>query len=100
MKKIFTLVAVALFGLSTSFAQTATTVKQAPKKAATIVKTEAKKAEKKAATTGAKLKADGTPDMRYKENKEAKVVTAGPKKKDGTADMRYKANKEVAKKKN
>ncbi|WP_301923406.1 hypothetical protein [Ferruginibacter sp.] len=41
------------------------------------------------------LKADGTPDMRLKENK-AKVkaaTVAGPTKKDGTADMRYKANK-------
>ncbi|WP_113660782.1 hypothetical protein [Pedobacter nanyangensis] len=100
MKKILTLVAVALFGFSTSFAQTATTVKQAPKKAATVVKTETKKAEKKATSTATKLKADGTPDMRYKENKAAKVVTAGPKKKDGTADMRYKVNKEAAKKKN
>lgn len=116
MRKIFTLAVIALFGISASFAQTAaTTVKQAPKKAATTVKTEtkkatttakadvkneAKKAEKKMESAGAKLKADGTPDMRYKENKETKVVTAGPKKKDGTADMRYKANKEAAKKKN
>jgi hypothetical protein len=36
------------------------------------------------------LKADGTPDMRYKENK---ATQTGPKKKDGTADMRYKSNK-------
>lgn len=113
---MLTLAAIALFGFSTSFAQTATatTVKQAPKKAATAVKTEAKKAttsakadvkteakkaEKKVESTGAKLKADGTPDMRYKENKTTKVVAPGPKKKDGTADMRYKANKEAAKKK-
>jgi hypothetical protein len=40
------------------------------------------------------LKKDGTPDKRFKENKE----TAGPKKKDGTADLRYKANKKAAKK--
>lgn len=40
------------------------------------------------------LKADGTPDMRLKENKaKAKPAPAGPVKKDGTADMRYKANK-------
>ncbi|KAA9036637.1 hypothetical protein FW778_18670 [Ginsengibacter hankyongi] len=40
------------------------------------------------------LKKDGTPDMRYKENKVTKTTThAGPTKKDGTADMRYKANK-------
>lgn len=45
-------------------------------------------------TTG--LKADGTPDMRLKENKaKAKTgpIAAGPTKKDGTPDLRYKANK-------
>lgn len=42
---------------------------------------------------GGKLKADGTPDMRYSANKNAAPAVAGPKKKDGTADMRYKANK-------
>lgn len=99
MKKLLTLAAIALFGFSTTFAQTATTVKQAPKKAVTATKTEAKKADKKVTTTTTKLKADGTPDMRYKENKTTKVVTAGPKKKDGTADMRYKANKAAQAKK-
>ncbi len=101
MKKIFTLAAFALFGLSTTFAQTTTTaVKQAPKKAATAVTANVKKADKKAVATGQKLKADGTPDMRYTENKvKAVVAVSGPKKKDGTADMRYKANKPVAKKK-
>ena len=38
------------------------------------------------------LKKDGTPDMRYKQNKEA-AKTVGPLKKDGTPDLRYKANK-------
>jgi hypothetical protein len=42
------------------------------------------------------LNKDGTPDMRYKENKEA-AKPAGPKKKDGTPDMRYKDNKAAAK---
>ena len=100
MKKIFTLAAFALFGLSTTFAQTtAPAVKQTPKKAVTVVKTDAKKVEKKTVTTTQKLKADGTPDMRYAENKGKAAVVAGPKKKDGTADMRYKANKPVAAKK-
>lgn len=41
---------------------------------------------------GAPKKADGTPDMRYKSNKEAAKAT--PKlKKDGTPDKRYKENK-------
>jgi len=39
--------------------------------------------------TGAKLKADGTPDKRFKENKKEK----GKLKKDGTPDKRYKGNK-------
>ncbi len=40
-----------------------------------------------------KKKADGTPDMRYKENK---AKAEGPKKADGTPDMRYKENKAKA----
>ncbi len=51
-----------------------------------------------------KTKKDGTPDMRYKENKETvKKEAAGSAdkgakmKKDGTPDMRYKENKEVKK---
>ena len=39
----------------------------------------------KTATPAAKMKKDGTPDKRYKENKHLK--------KDGTPDKRYKANK-------
>jgi hypothetical protein len=37
--------------------------------------------------------------MRYKANKEAPKPAAGPSKKDGTPDMRYKDNKEAAPKK-
>jgi hypothetical protein len=45
-------------------------------------------------STSTKMKADGTPDMRYSTNKTSRTqVTSGPKKADGTADMRYKANK-------
>ena len=45
------------------------------------------------------MKADGTPDMRYSENKMSKSTktTTGPMKADGTADMRYKANKTTVK---
>lgn len=111
MKKLLSLIAIAAFGLTTAFAQTPATT-TAPAKAVVKkevktttapvkagVKQEAKKVETKTTTTAAKVKADGTPDMRFKENK-AKAVTkvAGPTKKDGTADMRYKANKEAAKK--
>ncbi len=53
-----------------------------------------KTAEKaKAPSKEVKKKADGTPDMRYKENQE-KAKAEGPKKADGTPDMRYKENKE------
>ncbi len=43
-------------------------------------------------------KSDGSPDMRYKANKEKFKVTApGPRKADGTPDMRYKENKDALK---
>ncbi|SER93257.1 hypothetical protein [Pedobacter rhizosphaerae] len=110
MKKLLSLIAIAALGLTTAFAQTpaATTtpakkvvkkeVKTATAPVKAGVKQEAKKVETKTTTTATKVKADGTPDMRFKENK-AKAVTkvAGPTKKDGTADMRYKANKEATK---
>ncbi|GAA4508939.1 hypothetical protein GCM10023172_41870 [Hymenobacter ginsengisoli] len=41
-------------------------------------------------STSTHMKADGTPDMRYKSSK---TVKTGPMKADGTPDMRYKANK-------
>lgn len=44
-----------------------------------------KPADVKPAKPAAKLKKDGTPDKRYKENKKLK--------KDGTPDKRYKENK-------
>ena len=49
----------------------------------------------------AQLKKDGTPDMRYKANKElygssySRSTNQYPTKSDGTPDMRYKANKEL-----
>lgn len=52
------------------------------------------KTEKKAATTATPAKKDGTPDMRYKANKEAaKAKTTTHVKKDGTPDKRFKENK-------
>lgn len=86
--------------------------KQAPKQVS-AVKTETKKVETKVVAakstapvavkkevkkpTTTKLKADGTPDMRYAENKAKKAVTPGPTKKDGTPDMRFKSNKTAKK---
>jgi len=44
------------------------------------------------------MKADGTPDMRYKANKTTSTkTTTGPMKANGTPDMRYKANKTTTK---
>lgn len=43
-------------------------------------------------STSTKMKADGTPDMRYKSSKMT-TKTTGPMKADGTPDMRYKTNK-------
>lgn len=106
MKKLLSLIAIAAFGLSTAFAQTPATT--TPAKAKTVVKKEvktttapakadAKKVETKTTTATTKVKADGTPDKRFKENK-TKAVTKVETKKDGTPDMRYKANKTAAKK--
>jgi hypothetical protein len=75
MKRIVLVIAILFAFSGYSFAQT-----PAPKK--TTTQTPAKK--------------DGTPDMRYKSNKDAakaKPATT-PVKKDGTPDKRYKENKQ------
>ncbi len=100
MKKLLFSLAIALGVSAASFAQTAApvAVKTAPPVAAkqtTPKKIKVTPAAKPAPASPAiaKVKADGTPDMRYKENKQAKTVAPGPKKADGTPDMRYKKNK-------
>ena len=97
MKKLTLLLAI-VFIAATTFGQTKTEAKKDQPKQA--VKTEKAKpaatpAAPAAAATAAPLKKDGTPDKRFKENKEA-PKPAGPAKKDGTPDMRYKSNKEAA----
>lgn len=90
MKKIILLL-LAIFTLSqVNYAQKRNDAKT---KGAATEQTEGKK--------DPKMKKDGTPDKRFKENKEPKEAAkpAGPLKKDGTPDMRHKANKEAAKKK-
>jgi hypothetical protein len=73
-----------VFSLSFSFAQT---------------KEKASKPAKVEKSRQVKVKKDGTPDRRYKENKaSAKPAPSGPTKKDGTPDMRYKENKKADKK--
>ncbi len=105
MKKIFALLlGAALLTTSTYAQEKVTTVKAEVKKEkeAKKAKKEAKVAEVtkevKAEVEKTKLKADGTPDKRFKENKEKGTQAAGPLKKDGTPDMRYKANKGEKKK--
>ena len=71
-----------------------TVAKMPSANASPVAKAAVTKTEVKVKPNGkVKMKADGTPDMRYSANKMAAPAAAGPKKKDGTADMRYKANK-------
>lgn len=90
MKKLLTAMSLILgLGLAsaqqTAPATASKTTQQAPK----TMKAPEAKMEKPASTStstgGMKMKKDGTPDKRYKENKNLK--------KDGTPDKRYKANK-------
>lgn len=106
MKKFFTILLVTLgsFAFMNASAQQKKPVKKVSVSAKTkMEKTKAKttekkeKAEKKEEAHKTMLKKNGTPDMRYKANKEAAKKSAGPLKKNGTPDMRYKANKEKAK---
>lgn len=79
MKKLVIILLVVL-GCATSFAQSGAVAK----------KQAAQKEVKQEAT---KMKKDGTPDMRYKENKDAARKETVHLKKDGTPDKRYKENK-------
>jgi len=88
MKKIICIIAALLIIGLPSFAQN-----KDAKKPAAAKQTPAKTT----APAAAKTKKDGSPDMRYKANKEA--AKPAPKlKKDGTPDKRYKENKTPAKK--
>ena len=114
MKKLLTVLSIML-GFATavsaqsvtakSTTKTTTAVKPvaAPAKVVTMQKTETKTtaavkpaigtANPAPAANAKAVKADGTPDMRYKENKTTKAApVTGPKKADGTPDMRYKEN--------
>lgn len=103
MKKVISAFMVLLFfAISTQAQTTAVPTKQAPVKSTTNTTKSttnstqtSKSATTSTSTSATKVKADGTPDMRYKENKEAakKTNTTTHKKADGTPDMRYKENK-------
>ena len=99
MKKLlFVTLAIVCFSFA-SFAQpkkgkkakteTATTAKVDTKAKASTAKTST--TVKTSTTASGPTKKDGTLDMRYKANKEAKTTTH--LKKDGTPDKRYKENK-------
>ncbi|HXO75219.1 MAG TPA: hypothetical protein VN824_08300 [Puia sp.] len=94
MKRIVLIVNLLLAFAGFSFAQApaATTAKK-PKATKTATATPAASATPAA---GPK-KADGTPDMRYKANKDAAKTPPQHLKKDGTPDKRYKENKPAAK---
>ncbi len=81
MKKLLTAMSLVLgLGLATA-QQTAPASGTTPHQTAKTVKAP----EAQTAKPAAKMKKDGTPDKRYKENKKLK--------KDGTPDKRYKVNK-------
>ena len=98
MKRFVLIVNLLLAFAGFSFAQApaATTAKK-PK--ATKAATTTKPAAPAASTTPAAgpKKADGTPDMRYKANKDAAKTPTQHLKKDGTPDKRYKENKPATK---
>ncbi len=95
MKKLICLLMAFVVLSATTFAQD-----KMEKKPKSETSKKAAPAKEPAKEKGGKMKKDGTPDMRYKENKKAaEKKPEGPKKKDGTPDMRHKANKEANKKK-
>ncbi|MBB6371621.1 hypothetical protein [Chryseobacterium shigense] len=81
MKKLLTAMSLAL-GLGFATAQQTAPASTAASHQTTKT---VKAPEAKTAKPAAKMKKDGTPDKRYKENKHLK--------KDGTPDKRYKASK-------
>ena len=104
MKNLIALIAL-VFLTSMAFSQTPAT-KQVKKKTATkteVVSPNGKQVAKPSDTVKSKsvagVKKDGTPDKRFKDNKNVSKTAApanGHLKKDGTPDMRYKENKDAA----
>lgn len=95
MKKLMLLAA--LFAI-VNFASAQKSPSAAPAKKE-VKAADASKITTSSTSTSKKVKKDGTPDMRFKTNKEEAAKAGGPKKKDGTPDMRYKANKSTTPKK-
>ncbi|HEX9512776.1 MAG TPA: hypothetical protein VF939_19930 [Puia sp.] len=97
MKKIVIIASLMLAFAGINFAQTTPATPPA-KKAKTTKTTPATAttpaaAAKPATAAAGPTKKDGTPDMRYKANKDAAKTPPVHLKKDGTPDKRYKENK-------
>jgi|GEM_PF-723528 len=105
MKKYLLIIAAMLTFSAATMAQTKEKAKATPAKAKTTTKTTTARMAAPNATvvnvspeaTTAQTKADGSPDLRYKQNKTTTKTTATKAttkvKKDGTPDLRYKENK-------
>ncbi len=95
MKKILTAVLALLMGATVAMAQTPAT--QDKTKAEHRSEKQGQKAQRPALdSTGKPMKKDGSPDKRFKGNKEGKETKAqGPLKQDGTPDKRFKENKQA-----
>jgi hypothetical protein len=83
MKKIALIVNLLLLLTGMSFSQTTPATAQKPKT----------QTAKTATPAAGPTKKDGTPDMRYKANKNAAKPQTTHLKKDGTPDQRFKENK-------
>ena len=101
MKKLFLIASLMMTLTGMTFAQTKKPKTDDKKPATTAATKPATTAATKPATSAAgPTKKDGTPDMRYKANKDAAAKPATTHlKKDGTPDKRYKENKTPAPKK-
>ena len=100
MKKIVLIVSLLLAFTGFSFAQTTPATGAKKSKTATAA-TKARPAGtattgKSATTAAGPAKKDGTPDMRYKANKDAAKAPPAHLKADGTPDKRFKENKATA----
>jgi hypothetical protein len=91
MKKILLTVSLLIAFAGFGFAQTTPAATGTKTKKAKTATTKTTTAPKTAVTGPAKK--DGTPDMRYKTNKDAAKAPPVHLKKDGTPDKRYKENK-------
>ncbi len=89
MKKIVIIASLLLAFAGISFAQTTPATAKKPKTA----KTATAKPAATTTTAAGPAKKDGTPDMRYKANKDAAKTPPAHLKADGTPDKRFKENK-------